>query len=767
MTQPSGVSACQWLRAGAGARRLKLVWFAAILFFIPAALPGRALRSGGRRLDALGPQRSPQAAAPRQLTLERIYSEPSLSGTLMEEVDWSPDAKTVSYLRPSGDSDEFWLLDLSTGRQRMLLDAKQFRALVPSEFPPTQRTGIGRVHPRHYLWSPAGHALLFISPTTLAWYDLETGAHRWLVTGKAPLIDPKVSPDDRWVSFARNDNLWVVNVASGRETALTTGGSESLRDGRLDWVYPEELAIYTAYWWSPDSSRLAYLQLDEHPVTRYPLVNYLSPTDAIQWTRYPTAGSANPIARLGVVSVRGGRTRWMDTGRDADVYLARVAWLPNSKELAIERLNRAQTRLDLLLTDAATGRSRTVLTDTDKYWINLSDDLYLFRDSKRLLWSSERSGFRHLYLYDTSGRLLRQLTSGDWEVTKLAGVDEKQGLVYFVATKKSVLERQLYRVALDGSGLAPITRAPGTHEITMPPEASTFLDEYSNAMTPPRQEIDRADGTRLAVLDANPASELAEYHLSPVEFLTVPAADGTPLQAMMIKPPDFDPARKYPVLIFVYGGPTAQLVRDQWGKRRFLWHELMAERGYIIFSLDNRGSEGRGHAFETPLYHHFGSVELADQLAGVRYLRSLSYVDPARIGIWGWSYGGYMTLEAMLRAPDVFKAGVAVAPVTDWRMYDTIYTERYMGTPEENPEGYKDSSPVTYAAQLRGKLLIAHGTGDDNVHFANTAELVEKFIQAGHYTEVMIFPGRGHPISDTPAELELFRRMRDFLLHNL
>jgi len=735
---------------GIHSRPRRFLQLAAILILIPAALRAR-----------------PQAATSNQLTLERIFSDPVLGVPQVEAVDWSPDGKTVSYLRRVGRSHELWLLDLPTGQKRMVVDANQFRSLVPSEFPPTQRTGLARVHPRHYRWSFTGDALMFISPTTLAWYNLGTGVHRWLVTGEAPLEDPKMSPDGQWVSFVRDDNLWVVSVGSGRATALTTDGSESLRDGRLDWVYPEELEIHTAYWWSPDSSQLAYLQMDEHAVTRYPLVNNLSRTGEIHWTRYPTAGSPNPIVRLGVVPVRGGPTRWMETGSDTDVYLARVTWLPSGKQLALERLNRAQTRLDLLIVDSTTGRSRTVLTDTDKYWINLSDDPYFFHDGKRFLWSSERSGFRHLYLYETSGRTLNQLTGGDWAITQVAGVDERQGLVYFVGTKKSVLERQLYRVSLDGSGPVPITTVAGTHEITMAPGEASFLDEYSNAMTPPREEIDRADGTQLAILDANRVPELAEFHLSPIEFLTVPAADGTPLDAMMIKPPDFDPARRYPVLIDTYGGPTAQLVRDVWGGRRFLWHEFMAQHGYIIFSLDNHGSSGRGHAFETPVYQHFASIELADQLAGVRHLRSLPYVDPARIGIWGWSYGGHMTLQAMLRAPDVFRAGIAVAPVTDWRMYDTIYTERYMGTPQENPEGYTTSSPITYASQLKGKLLIAHGTGDDNVHFANTAELIEKFIQAGKYAEVMLFPGRGHSISDTPAQLELFRRMTDFLVHNL
>jgi len=474
---------------------------------------------------------------------------------------------------------------------------------------------------------------------------------------------------------------------------------------------------------------------------------------------------------VGVVPVAGGSTRWMDTGGDRNVYLARVDWLRDSKRLAIQRLNRAQNKLELLFANAADGHAQAVLTGQDKYWINVRDDLYFFADGRRFLWSSERDAYRHLYLYDLSGELLKQLTSGAWEVTALAGVDERQGAVYFQATEKSPIERHLYRVGLDGGAMARLTRQNGTHNVTLAPGAAHYLDTYSNAMTPPRQDVYRTDAGEASspqwTLDENRVPELASYGLQPVGFFTVPGADGTALHAMIIKPPGFDASRKYPVLVYIYGGPHSQVVRDAWGRASFLWHQLMAQKGYIIFAVDNRGMAGRGHAFETPLYHRMGEVELADQLAGVAYLKSLPYVDRARIGIWGWSYGGYMTCYTMMNAADVFKAGFAGSPVTDWRQYDTIYTERYMGLPQENAEGYKRSSPVTHVAKLKGKLLIAAGTGDDNVHFANTVELSEQLVQAGRYAEILIYPGRGHGISDPAASLHLFRRVTQFFLDNL
>ena len=731
-------------------------------------------------------QTAPGTPSTSALTVERIYGQPSLSGQLMQGVQWSPDGKRVSYFQRSGEGanakSDIWAMEAETGERRKLVDADKLAELFKtSGAAQSQQTGLGRVAAQRYFWSPKGDALLLVSSDGLYWFDLKTQSAKKL-TGKPPaekqakipeLEDPKISPDGRWVSFIRNYDLWLVRVATGQEKQLTRSGREELMNGQLDWVYPEELDIRTAYWWAPDSSAIAYLQMDERPVTKYPLVNLLSYTGETQWERYPKAGDANPIVRVGVVPVGGtsasgnGGTQWMNLGSETNLYVARVAWLRDAKRLAIQRLNRAQNKLELLFADAATGQAQVVLTEEDKYWINLHDDLYFFTDGRRFLWSSERDGFRHLYLYELGGKLLRQLTKGNWEVASLAGVDEKNRAVYFTATEKSPIERHLYRASLDGGGLGRITRQEGAHAISIAPDAAHYVDTYSNAIRPPRQDLLRADGTLVAALAENKVADLDNYNLKAPEFFTVPGADGTPLEAMIYKPADFDPAKKYPVIVHLYGGPHGQVVHNAWGGASALWHQMMAQKGFLIFTVDNRGMAARGHAFESHIYHRMGQQELADQLAGVAYLKSLPYVDGSRIGIWGWSYGGYMTCYAMLNAADVFKAGFAGAPVTDWRQYDTIYTERYMGLPKDNEEGYKQSAPATHAAKLRGKLLIAAGTGDDNVHFANTVELIEEFIKAGRHVEVQLYAGRGHGISDRPARVHLFNRVTQFFLDNL
>jgi dipeptidyl-peptidase 4 len=733
-----------------------------------------------------------QAVAARQLTVERIYGPLPLSGQLTRGIEWAPDGKRFSYFAESadGNGEALWTADAATGARKVLVDAATLRSVTqPEKEKAVQATGLGRVNEKSYLWAPDGRSLLFAGSDSLAVLDLATMKGKELVSGDKEIDDPKFSPDSKWVSFVRDHDLWLVSVDSGQSRQLTSGGSAQLLKGELDWVYPEELDCRTAYWWSPDSSKIAYYEMNEKPVTRYPIVDMSSATGEIEYTDYPQAGQANPIVRVGVVSITAPgipsepegalpETRWMDTGSDSDVYLPRVDWLPDSRRVAIQRLNRAQNRLDLLFCDAATDASKRILTQRDKYWINISDDLYFFSDGKRFLWSSEQTGFRHYYLYDMSGKQLEQLTSGDWCITGPGGfgpgaashpsVDEAHGYVYFMSNKAKVTESQLYRVSLGDRSITQITRGAGTHDVLIAPETFDFVDTFSTAMTPPRQDLYGADGTRIAAINENKVTELADYQLSPVEFLNLSAHDGTKLYAMMIKPPDFTPSKKYPVLISVYGGPEAQNVRNAWGGMNFLWDQMMAEKGYIIFALDNRGSYNRGHAFETPIYHHFGTVELEDQLTGVNYLKSLPYVDASRIGIWGWSYGGYMTLYSMTHAQGVFRAGVSVAPVSDWRLYDTIYTERYMGTPQENPDGYRDSSPVNAAASLSGKLMMVHGTGDDNVHFANTAEFINDLIDANRYpARLMVFPGRGHPISDHGARVQLFERITRFFVDNL
>jgi len=710
--------------------------------------------------------------ARKALTVERIYSQPSLSGRLTPGLTWTPDGKQVSYFETKGSGrdakTELWAMDAASGERRLLVAADKLEAILPADISrPTQATGLGRRAPSQYQWAPDGTGILLQSPTALAWLDVKSQTGRTLVSGKATLVDPKISPDGRNVSFVRDHNVWLVNLADGKERTITRGGTEEIRKGELDWVYPEELDIKTAYWWAPDSSAIAYLEMDERKVSQYPMVDFSSPSGEAEMERYPIAGGANPIVRVLVASLNGGEPRVMDTGAETDIYIPRVNWLTDSRHLAIQRLNRTQTALDLLIADAATGKTRTALTENDPYWLNVSDDLYFLKDGKRLLWSSESSGYRHLYLFDLEGKQLAQLTKGEWEVSTVDGIDEAKGLVYLTAAEKSPLERHVYRVALDGTGFARITQDAGTHAAVFSPNAAAFYDTYSNTEAPPRQDLYRADGSRIATINENKVSELADYRLSPMEFLTVKSNDGAQLNASIIKPPDFKPQKKYPVLVYTYGGPHAQVVRNAWGGANFLWHQLMAQKGYIIFSLDNRGSAGRGHAFESPLHFRLGALELSDQRDGVQHLKSLPYVDSNRIGIWGWSYGGYMTLHAMFEAGDDFKVGFAGGPVTDWRYYDSIYTERYLGLPQKNEKGYQDSSPVKYAAQLKGKVLIAHGTGDDNVHFANTLSVINDLIEAGKYVEVLAFPGRGHGVSDPPARRVLMQRVTQFFLDNL
>jgi dipeptidyl-peptidase-4 len=721
---------------------------------------------------AFAQQRTTTGAKPGELTVQRIFTAPSLGGQLAQGVAWLPDSKRLSYFETKGSGKvaktELWVMEAATGKRSLLISAEKLETLLPARSSKqSQATSAGRDAPLQYHWAPGGDALLLEVPHSLAWFDLKRQTARVLVSGKEDLGDAKISPNGKYVSFVRNFNLWLVTTADGKERALTTGGSENVRKGELDWVYPEELGILTGYWWAPDSSAIAYLEMDERKVPQFPLVDFESFTGKVALQRYPVPGGANPGVRVLVAPVAAGEARAMDTGAETDIYIPRVNWLPDSKQLAIQRLNRAQTILDVLLSDTTTGKSATILSDKDAYWINVSDDLRFLKDGKRFLWSSERSGYRHLYLYDFSGKQPLQLTKGVWEVSHLDAVDEAKGVVYFTATEKSPLERHLYRVNLDGSGFTRITTENGTHHVNFAPNAAIYVNTYSDANTPPRQDLYRSDGKKLTTLNENKMAELDEYKLSPIEFFTIKAHDGMSLNCSMIKPPNFDPAKKYPVLVYTYGGPRVQVVVNAWTGNLFLWHQLMAQKGYIIFSLDNRGSVGRGHLFEEPLHYRFGAQELSDLRDGVQWLKAQPYMDGERIGIWGWGYGGYMTLHAMFEASQIFKVGFAGGPVADWHFYDTIYTERYIGPLPKYEDSYKESSAIENANMLRGKLLIAHGIGDDNVHYSNTLALIDDLIEAGKYVEVVALPGRGHEVSDPPAQRLLWERVTKFFLDNL
>ena len=722
----------------------------------------------------------------RSLTPDRILAQPDLNGELLQQPHWTSNGARLAWLRtnlppapppspgpPSPHlagppATEIWSLDTATSHSNLLVSATQLAAALGAAAPARRTQDDDHpaipAHLTDYAWSPEGRALLLITPISLVWLDLESGHGRTLVSGTEELSDAQLSPDGRYASFIRDHSLWLTTISTGASRRFTPPGTADLREGEPDWPYRNEIGLRAAYWWSPDSSRIAYLETDDHATGKYNLRSADGHENSIV---YPLPGTPLPVVRLFLEPVSGGPRHPVEVDSAKPGYLPRVNWTPDSRQLAVERLSRDQKNLDLLLIDAATGRSRVLLSDKDSYWINLNDGPHFLRDSKRFVWPSERTGYRHLYLYDVTGRQLSQLTSGNWEVTSLDGIDEARGQLYFTSTQQSPLDRQIYRVNLDGSNLTPITQQKGTHQAFFSPGAQFFVDTFSTSATPPRQDVLHADGTLLTPINENPVPSLAAYNLPPVDFLTVKTHMGADLNALMIRPPGFDPSRKYPAIVYIAGGPGEQVVRNVWGGDTFLWLRMMAQKGYVIYAQDGAGTAGRGHLFEEPLHLRLSSLEMADQRDGVRYLRSLPYIDPTRVGIYGWGYGGFLVLHAMLDKPIAYKAGIAGAPVTDWRLYDAIFSERYLEDPVRNQDGYLDSMPTENAQNLTGSLLIVQGMTDEKVHVENSLILLNEFLETAKYPSAMFFPDRGHIFEDHEAKLALYRAMTDFFVKNL
>jgi dipeptidyl-peptidase-4 len=588
--------------------------------------------------------------------------------------------------------------------------------------------------------------------------DTDKGNFETLIHTPEDEQDAKLSPDNQSVAFRRNHDLYVIEVATKAERRLTTDGSATLLNGETDWVYPEELDLDTAYWWSPDSRSLAYLQFDVSREPVFPQVSLMQPHGLVEPQRYPNPGDPNANVRLGVVAVAGGTTKWMQFGAPEDHLLARVVWSPNSRELLAERLNRVQNRLDLLLANCETGAARTVLHEEDHDWINVGDAPRFLAAGNRFLWTSERSGYRHLYLWDVNGKTHTQLTSGEWTVDEIAGVDEKRELVYYTSTEESPIERQLYAVRFDGSGKRKLSAGEGTHAASLSPDGAVYLEDFSSVSSPVKSTVYTADGKQIGVFRESSKPDL---DLQPVENVTMKTADGTTLYAHLIRPAGFDPGRKYPAVVDVYGGPDIQRVTNSWAGVNL--DQLLAARGFVVWQLDNRGSTGRGHAFESVIFHDLGKRELADQKEGIQHLISMGFVDPARIGMSGWSYGGYMTLYTVTHAPELLRAAVAGAPVTDWRNYDSIYTERYMGLPSENAAGYAASSPVGAAAAMGDtKLLILHNIEDDNVHFQNTVQMAGALENAGKFFYMTVYTGKTHGLQGAERRQMIEQTVRFF-----
>jgi dipeptidyl-peptidase-4 len=571
--------------------------------------------------------------------------------------------------------------------------------------------------------------------------------------------DPKLSPDGKEVLYRTNSNLFVIDLATKKLRQLTSNGTSTMLNGELDWVYPEELDLGTATWWSPDSKQIAYMQFDVAREFVYPQVDLLGERAVSEPERYPQAGTPNAQVKIGVIAAQGGDTKWMNVGDTSNTLLARVFWLPDSSTIAVERLTRVQDQLDLLFCDFSSGAVRTVIHEQSKTWINMADNLYFLKSRPEFLWTSERSGFRHIYRYSYNGELLGQLTKGNWEVLTVAAINEEKQRVYYTSNQANPLESQLYSVALNGSDVAPVTNDAGTHFIHANLNGTYYLDSFSSLKRPLETVLGSTTGKQISVLRPADLKPLEEYDVLPAEIVQVKAPDGTVLYARLIKPAGFQPGAKYPAVVDVYGGPGVQTVHDMWYGLGL--EQVLAHRGYVIWQLDNRGSNGRGHAFEEPIYRELGKQEVADQRLGVEHLIGMGFVDPNRIGITGWSYGGYMTIRSLLLAPDVFKVGVAGAPVTDWHNYDTIYTERYMGLPEENKKAYDASSNVQNAARLNGRLLIIHNLEDDNVLFQNTMQMVNALEHADKQYFLQLYPSKEHGVGG-PLRKPMYEAMARF-----
>lgn len=718
-------------------------------------------------------------ALAERLTIERINADPALSGTTVRGLKMAPDGQRVTFLR-GRDTDRFqtdlWEYNLHDKLARRLVDSA---ALAPKEeLSDAERARRERSRTaayrgiNSYSWSMDGKQLLI--PLGKALYLVDTAQPdkpRRVASGD--LLDPKISPKGRYVSFVRGQNLCVIDLATGTERQLTRDGGGTIHNAETEFVAQEEMHQSSGYWWAPDDSAIAFKRFDEAPVAmvrRFEI--QANRTDVVE-QRYPAAGAANVLVGLSIVSPTGGEPRAVDLGAERDIYLVRADWSADAKHLMFQRQTRDQKRLDLVDVDPATLRQQVLITETAKTWVNILKAPHFLKSRSAFIWESERSGRHHLYLYDLTGKLLHPITRGEWGVDGLLAVDEAAGKVYVDANRDAVTDKQVYALALDGSSADKpqrITHADGWHEASFSDKGEAFVDTFSDNDTPPQVSIHKPDGTRLAWLERNelnashPYAKYRDAH-RPTEFGSMKAADGQTLYYSLMKPLGFDASRKYPVFISVYGGPGAQDVQRRW--KRAFFDQYLAQQGYIVFRLDNRGTARRERAFTDVIYRNLGKHEVQDQLTGVDWLAKQPFVDAKRIGVFGWSYGGFMTLRLLAAGSDRIAAGAAGAPVTDWGLYDTHYTERFIDRPQDNAEGYKQSGVFTHLDGLRSPLLLIHGMADDNVLFTNSTQLMDALQTSGIPFQLMTYPGAKHGLSKPSNTMHMQHLVEEFFNRNL
>ena len=579
------------------------------------------------------------------------------------------------------------------------------------------------------------------------------------------------NPQADRVAFVYENNLYVKNLKTDKVTQITTDGKENhIINGATDWVYEEEFSFWKGYQWSPDGRKIAFYRFDEREVPEFTMQLYtgeLYPKN-VTW-KYPKVGEPNSEVTLHIYDLETGKTVKAQTGTETDIYFPRIKWTKDPNQLCIYRMNRHQNELELLLADATTGTTQVLLRETNPYYIEIDDNLRFLKDGKHFIWTSERDGYNHLYLYDMEGKLQRQLTKGKWIVSEFYGVDEANGKLYYQAAERSPLQREVYEIDLKGKQKRLLTPEPGWNSAQFSSTFDYFVNNYSTANQPPAYTVYDRKGKVIRKLETNQrVAELQTvYNTQPLDFFAFKTSEGVDLNGYMIQPPNFDETKEYPVFMFVYGGPGSQQVTDRWKGQNYWWFQMLAQQGYLVACVDNRGTGGRGQEFQKSTYLKLGDLETRDQIEAANYLGQLPYADADRIGIFGWSYGGYMSSLCLLKGNDTFKSAIAVAPVTHWKWYDTIYTERYMRTVTENPDGYAQNSPVNFADRLRGNFLLVHGIADDNVHYQHAVELSKELIKADKQFDSYAYPNRNHGIYGDNARLHLYRKMTNFLNEQL
>jgi len=703
-------------------------------------------------------------------SIERLHEDPPLDGVRLQEINWNEDGTRVGFLRPSVENRavlELWAFDVNEGRSRLLVRAsdvilEEKLKLSDEEIQRLERKRITQRGITGYAWSPDGQSLLFPLGGGLYVFDLKTRKSTLLDDGTGgPILDPKFSQDGSSISYVRNGDLWLLPVEGGKPRRLTERKTHTVTFGLAEFVAQEEMDRYDGYWWSSGGRWIAYLEVDVSDLEIWQRAAYRFEGASLNEQRYPAAGKPNAKVRVGILDTYSGKTKWVDFGSEVE-YIARVDWDPKDRFLAIQVQPRDQSWLRLVRADPRKGKKYTILEERSETFMNLHDDVHFLSDS-RFIWSSERTGMRQLYLYDARGELIRQLTDLDLPVVELESVDEERGRIFFSAVTKKSLELHLFSVSIEGSDPVQLTRTPGWHVTNVSDDCRHFVDTFSSVLSPPRATIHDASGSRLAVLEDNPTAELDELELSEPEFIQIEAADGrTPLNAVWTKPPDFDASHKYPVIIYGYGGPHGHVVANRW-RRSTLWNQLLAQQGYIVFSVDPRGSKYRGKTFEDEIYKSLGVIEVEDHAAAVRHLQTIPFIDREHIGIWGWSYGGTLAIMSLLETGGLYNCGIAVAPVTNWRWYDSHYTERYLGLPGENEVVYSTAAALEHdPAGITEDLLLVHGMADDNVFLRHSLAMAKKLQQAGVKFDMMLYPGKTHLIAGKETKHHLYRMMFDF-----